>query len=75
MISCHRCSSSPPPPPIYFLSVTPIALHQKREKEETQREREKAVVRSFAVAFMTRNGKRKKGENSIYVDKRGFDEI
>jgi hypothetical protein len=48
---------------------------KKEKKRDIERERESAVVRSFAVAFMTRNGKRKKGENSIYVDKRGFDEI
>jgi hypothetical protein len=69
MISCHRCR----PPPIYFLSVIPIALHQKREKEETDRER--AIECSFVVAFYDMKRKEKERENSIYVDKRGFDEI
>ena len=72
MISCHhsrrRC-----PPPIYFLSVTPIALHEKKgEKEETERESNGALVRR-RVDDMKR--KEKERENSIYVDKRGFDEI
>jgi hypothetical protein len=68
MISCHRCRR-PPSPPIYFLSVTPIALHQKkREKEE--RESNRALVRRRFYDM-----KRKERENSIYVDKRGFDEI
>jgi hypothetical protein len=71
MISCHRCRR---PPPIYFLSVIPISIHQKKEKREEQREREsdRVLVRR---RFYDMKRKEKERENSIYVDKRGFDEI
>jgi len=70
MISCHRCR----PPPIYFLSVIPIALHQKREKE-TDRERRESNRVLVRRRFYDMKRKEKERENSIYVDKRGFDEI
>ena len=48
----------------------------KREEEMGGEREKESEANSFAVAFVTWNGKRKKErENSIYVDKRGFDEI
>jgi hypothetical protein len=75
MISCHRCR----PPPIYFLSVNPIALHQKkRKRRDIERERESGGESNRVLVrcrFYDMKRKEKEKGNSIYVDKRGFDEI